>query len=159
ARVCSDAGSGEERDTSATRKRVRIQNMLQGWVVVAVAAIYIGLLFAVASYGDRRTRPLRERLGRPNIYALSLAAYCTSWTFLGSVGLAASEGLDFLAIYIGPIIVCGLAHPLIRRIVRLAKAEKITSIADFLGARYGKSQPVAAVATLIAVLGTLPYIA
>ena len=133
--------------------------MLQGWVVVLSAVIYIGLLFVVASYGDRasRRRPATGR-GRPTTYALSLAVYCTSWTFFGSVGLAAASGLEFLTIYIGPIIMIGLGYPLLRRIVRLAKSERITSIADFIAARYGNNAIVAQVATLIAVVGTLPYI-
>src|SRR5215467_8693952 len=116
--------------------------MLQGWVVIAVALSYIGLLFVVASYGDRMR--LRDRVGRlrPIIYPLSLAVYCTSWTFFGSVGLASRTGYDFLTIYVGPILVMGLCWPLIVRIVRLAKAQNITSIADFIAARYGKGQAV-----------------
>ena len=96
---------------------------------------------------------------RPFIYALSLAIYCTSWTFFGSVGLASERGLEFLAIYIGPLLVFVFGFPLLSRIIRLAKAEKITSIADFLGARYGKSFAVASIATLIATVGAIPYIA
>ena len=133
--------------------------MLQGWMVVLTTLIYIGLLFAIASYGDHRARSRTADQRHPNLYALSLAVYCTSWTFFGSVGLARSSGLDFLTIYIGPIIVFGLGYPLVWRIIRLSKAERITSIADFLGARYGKNQQVAAVATIIAVVGTMPYIA
>ncbi len=133
--------------------------MLQGWMVVVTTLIYIGLLFVIASYGDHRARVQAPNKRNPNLYALSLAVYCTSWTFFGSVGLAKSSGLDFLTVYVGPIIVFTLGYPLVRRIIRLSKAERITSIADFIGARYGKSQAVAAVATLIAVVGTMPYIA
>jgi Na+/proline symporter/signal transduction histidine kinase/ActR/RegA family two-component response regulator len=133
--------------------------MLQGWVVVAVALGYIGSLFVVASYGDRLRLLGRERRNRLLIYPLSLAIYCTSWTFFGSVGLAARTGYDFLTIYIGPALVIGLATPLIVRIVRLAKAHNITSIADFIAARYGKSQAVAATVALIAIVGTVPYVA
>ena len=133
--------------------------MLQGWMVVLTTLFYIGLLFAIASYGDHRARSRPPEQRHPNLYALSLAVYCTSWTFFGSVGLAKSSGLDFLTIYIGPIIVFTLGFPLLWRIIRLAKNERITSIADFLGARYGKNQQVAAVATIIAVMGTMPYIA
>src|SRR5438067_8232335 len=132
--------------------------MLQGSVVIAVALGYIGLLFVVASYGDRA-----HRIGRGGrwqlIYPLSLAIYCTSWTFFGSVGLASRTGFDFLTIYIGPILMIGLCSPLIVRIVRLAKAQNITSIADFIAARYGKGQAVAATVALIAIIGTIPYIA
>jgi Na+/proline symporter/signal transduction histidine kinase len=112
----------------------------------------------VASYGDRFHR---TRAGRPRmlIYPLSLAIYCTSWTFFGSVGLASRTGYDFLTIYIGPVLVIGLCFPLVMRIVRLAKAHNITSIADFIAARYGKGQAVAATVALIAIVGTIPYIA
>ncbi len=93
------------------------------------------------------------------IYPLSLAIYCTSWTFFGSVGLASRTGYDFLAIYVGPMLMVGLATPLILRVVRLAKAQNITSIADFIAARYGKHQAVAATVALIAIIGSIPYIA
>ena len=132
--------------------------MLQGWVVVVIALAYIGLLFLVASYGDRM-RVARDASSRLLIYPLSLAIYCTSWTFFGSVGLASRAGFDFLAIYIGPLMMVGLAFPLIVRIVRLAKGQNITSIADFIAARYGKSQAVAATVALIAIVGMIPYIA
>src|SRR5215470_14484930 len=134
--------------------------MLQGWIVIAVALGYIGLLFVVASYGDRTRAFGRERGWRNLIYPLSLAIYCTSWTFFGSVGLASRTGFyDFLTIYIGPVLMIGLCSPLIMRIVRLAKAQNITSIADFIAARYGKAQVVAATVALIAIVGTIPYIA
>jgi len=134
--------------------------MLQGWIVIAVALGYIGLLFVVASYGDRTRALGREGPWRNLIYPLSLAIYCTSWTFFGSVGLASRTGFyDFLTIYIGPVLMIGLCSPLIMRIVRLAKTQNITSIADFIAARYGKAQTVAATVALIAIVGTIPYIA
>jgi Na+/proline symporter/nitrogen-specific signal transduction histidine kinase len=133
--------------------------MLQGWVVIAVALGYIGLLFLVASYGDRIRRLGREGRARLLIYPLSLAIYCTSWTFFGSVGSASRSGYEFLTIYIGPVLMIGLFAPLIARVVRLAKGQNITSIADFIAARYGKSQAVAATVALIAIIGTVPYIA
>ena len=133
--------------------------MLQGWVVIAVALGYIGLLFVVASYGDRARRFRPEGRSRHLIYPLSLAIYCTSWTFFGSVGLATRTGFEFLTIYVGPIIMIGLCYPFIMRVVRLAKAQNITSIADFTAARYGKSQAVAATVALIAIISTIPYIA
>jgi Na+/proline symporter/signal transduction histidine kinase len=133
--------------------------MLQGWFVVAVALGYIGLLFLIASYGDRTRSRRREGRSRMLIYPLSLAIYCTSWTFFGSVGFASRNGWGFLAIYVGPMLMMGLAYPLVLRIVRLAKAQNITSIADFIAARYGKHQAVAATVALIAIIGTVPYIA
>jgi len=133
--------------------------MLQGWIVIAIALAYIGLLFVVASYGDRARLLGREGRSRLLIYPLSLAIYCTSWTFFGSVGLASRTGYDFLAIYVGPVLMIALASPLLVRVVRLAKSQNITSIADFIAARYGKHQGVAALVALIAIVGTVPYIA
>ena len=133
--------------------------MLQGWVVVTIALAYIGFLFLVASYGDRMRELARGSRSRLLIYPLSLAIYCTSWTFFGSVGLASRTGFDFLTIYIGPMLMVGLAYPFIIRIVRLAKGQNISSIADLIAARYGKSQAVAATVALIAIVGMIPYIA
>ena len=133
--------------------------MLQGWIVIAVALAYIGLLFLIASYGDRTRGLGRDGRTRLLIYPLSLAIYCTSWTFFGSVGLASRTGFDFLTIYIGPALLIGLCSPLLIRIIRLAKAHNITSIADFIAARYGKGQAVAATVALIVIVGTIPYIA
>ena len=133
--------------------------MLQGWFVIVIALVYIALLFVIASYGDRLGRLGGTDRPRPLIYPLSLAIYCTSWTFFGSVGLATRTGFDFLAIYIGPVAMIGLAFPLIARITRLSKAQNIVSIADFIGARYGKHQGVAAIVAVIAIIGMIPYIA
>ncbi|MEI9414512.1 PAS domain-containing hybrid sensor histidine kinase/response regulator [Mesorhizobium sp. Cs1321R2N1] len=132
---------------------------MQGLFIVIIAIAYVTLLFAIASLGDRRSALSGPGRARPFIYALSLAIYCTSWTFFGSVGLSSERGLEFLGIYTGPVLVFVFGFPLLNRIVRLAKTEKITSVADFLGARYGKSFTVAAIATLIATIGAVPYIA
>jgi Na+/proline symporter/signal transduction histidine kinase/ActR/RegA family two-component response regulator len=132
--------------------------MIEGWSILALALGYVSILFALAWYADR-AGPFKGGNGRPLIYALSLAVYCTSWTFFGSVGLAASTGYDFLPVYLGPIVLFAFGWRLLLRIVRLAKSQNITSVADFLAARYGKSQAVAAIVTIIAVAGTLPYIA
>jgi Na+/proline symporter/signal transduction histidine kinase len=132
--------------------------MLHDWGVIAAAFGYIGFLFCVASYGDRLSPTQRGRASAL-IYPLSLAIYCTSWTFFGSVGVASRTSVDFLAIYIGPILMIGLCTPLLRRVIKLAKSHNITSIADFIAARYGKSQAVAATVALIAIIGSVPYIA
>ncbi len=132
---------------------------MPGIFIFAIAFAYLVFLFLVASYGDRKSAIYGPGKAQPFIYATSLAVYCTSWTFFGSVGLAAQTGPEFLAIYIGPILVFTLGNRLVRRIVRLSKAERITSIADFLASRYGKSIAVAALATLIATVGIVPYIA
>lgn len=132
---------------------------MQGWAVVIAAIAYLTVLFVVASLGDRNAARASASRPRPFIYAFSLAIYCTSWTFFGSVGLASERNIEFLAIYVGPVLVFVFGFPLLRRIMRIAKSEKITSIADFLAARYGKSFAVASIATLIATMGTIPYIA
>jgi Na+/proline symporter/signal transduction histidine kinase/CheY-like chemotaxis protein len=133
--------------------------MFQTGAIVAIAIAYIGALFAVAWAGDRIAGANGGTNGRPVIYALTLGVYCTSWTFFGSVGLASTTGYDFLPVYIGPILLFAVGWPLIVRIVRLAKSQNLTSVADFLAARYGKSPAVAAIVTLVSVVGTLPYIA
>lgn len=133
--------------------------MIDGWVTITAALVYLGFLFAVAHYGDRQAKRRPAGAGRPFIYALSLAVYCTSWTFFGSVGLSATSGFDFLPVYLGPIIMIAVCWPLLRRIVRLSKYQNITSIADFIAARYGKSPALASIVTVIAIAGTIPYIA
>ena len=133
--------------------------MVAGWGVVLSALVYLCCLFAVAHWGDQSGRRLMEGPARSTIYALALAVYCTSWTFFGSVGLASRSGLDFVTIYIGPVLMIGLGQALVARVVRIAKAQNITSIADFIAARYGKSERVAALVCLIAVIGAIPYIA
>ncbi|HUN98173.1 MAG TPA: hybrid sensor histidine kinase/response regulator [Bradyrhizobium sp.] len=132
--------------------------MLHDWGVIAAAFGYIGFLFFIASRGERLSAIQSSRVG-PLIYPLSLAIYCTSWTYFGSVGFATRNSVDFLAIYLGPIVMIGFCTPLLRRVIRLAKAHNITSIADFIGARYGKSQAVATTVALIAIIGSVPYIA
>ncbi|PLX45046.1 MAG: hybrid sensor histidine kinase/response regulator [Hyphomicrobiales bacterium] len=132
--------------------------MLDGQTIAIVALIYVGGLFSIAYYGDRIARRPGRSNRKPLIYALTLGVYCTSWTFFGSVGLAAKEGLDFLPIYIGPILMLIAGGPLLRRIIRISKSQNITSIADFIAARYGKSESLAALVTVIAVIGTVPYV-
>lgn len=133
--------------------------MSQSSLILLLSLAYLGLLFVIAHAGERHAvNWSRGRLG-PLIYALSLAIYCTSWTFYGSVGRAVSNGLDFALIYVGPALVIVLAWPVMVRIVALAKQQNVTSIADILGARYGRSRAVAVIATLIAVVGAMPYIA
>jgi Na+/proline symporter/CheY-like chemotaxis protein len=132
--------------------------MLHDWGVIAAAFGYIGFLFFVASYGDRLSPTQRGRASAL-IYPLSLAIYCTSWTFFGSVGFATRTSVDFLAIYVGPVLMIAFCTPLLRRVIRLAKSQNITSIADFIAARYGKSQAVASTVVLIAIIGSVPYIA
>lgn len=133
--------------------------MIPAWSVILVALAYLCALFAIAHIADTSGRRLMSGRARTTIYALALGVYCTSWTFYGSVGFANRAGFDFLGIYVGPILVIGLGHRFVARIVEIAKSQNITSIADFVGARYGKSERVAALVCLVAVTGALPYIA
>ncbi len=119
---------------------------------------YMGLLFAIAYYGDKRADAGRSIISNPYIYALSLAVYCTAWTFYGSVGLATRSGPRFLTIYLGPTLMAALGWVVLRKIIRISKVHRITSIADFIGSRYGKSTTMGYVVTIIAVLGVVPYI-
>ncbi|MDQ7041371.1 MAG: sensor histidine kinase [Rhodothermus sp.] len=133
--------------------------MLQGELIFVVALLYIGLLFAIAMYGDRQAERGRSVISSPYIYALSLAVYCTAWTFYGSVGRAASSGVGYLPIYLGPTLAAVLWWMVLRKMIRISKVYRITSIADFIASRYGKSSGLAALVTIIAVTGGVPYIA
>ncbi len=131
--------------------------MFSGSFVALLAAAYLGVLFAVARFGDARADAGKSIISA-NVYALSLAVYCTSWTFYGSVGRATSGGLSFLTIYLGPTLML-LFVGVIVKMIRISKVQRITSIADFIAARYGKSQLLAGLVTVIAVVGVVPYIA
>lgn len=133
--------------------------MLAEPTVLALSLAYLGLLFAVAFFGDRYARDWSSSSVAPAVYGLSLAIYCTSWTFYGAVGRAATSGVDFILIYTGPVLLVVLGYPMLRKMVRLAKQHNVTSIADFLASRYGKSRAVGVTATLFATVGVLPYIA
>ncbi len=131
--------------------------MVSGWTLSLIALAYIGLLFAIAFFGDRRGSS--RLVSSPWVYALSMAVYCTAWTFYGSVGRAAQAGVGFLPIYLGPTLAAALSWVLLRKMVRISKRERITSIADFVAARYGKSRGLGALVTAVAVVGTVPYLA
>lgn len=130
---------------------------MQGWIVIPVSLAYLGILFLIAWYGDRQKSWLSG--WRPWIYSLSIAVYCTSWTFYGTVGQASRDMWSFLPIYLAPIVVFTFGWRILARLILVTKREHITSIADFIAARYGKSQGLAIMVTLIAVIGILPYIA
>ncbi|GGJ78635.1 hybrid sensor histidine kinase/response regulator [Pseudomonas matsuisoli] len=127
-------------------------------LITLIALAYMAVLFAIAFYGDRRKTPLPAGL-RAWVYSLSLAVYCTSWTFFGSVGQAAEQLWSFLPIYLGPALLMLSMPWVLKKMVMISKQENITSIADFIAARYGKSQALAIVVALICVVGVLPYIA
>ncbi len=133
--------------------------MLETGTILFIAFGYMGLLFAIAYYGDRSADAGRSIISNPYIYALSMAVYCTAWTFYGSVGRAAATGIGFLPVYIGPTLAAALGFLILRKLIRISKVHRITSIADFIASRYGKSTLLAAVVTVIAALGIVPYIA
>ena len=133
--------------------------MLQGWVIVLASLLYLGILFAIAWYADRRADAGRSLIANPLVYSLSLGVYCTTWTFYGSVGRAAASGIGFLPIYLGPTLLFALAGFVLHKMIKVAKANRITSIADFVASRYGKSQLLGGLVTVIAVVGVIPYIA
>ncbi|WP_280040511.1 hybrid sensor histidine kinase/response regulator [Pseudomonas sp. Hg5Tf] len=131
---------------------------LSSGLIAVVALAYMAIMFAIAFYGDRRKTPLPPRL-RAWVYSLSLAVYCTSWTFFGAVGQSAEQLWAFLPIYLGPVLLLLFAPWVLQKMVLISKQENITSIADFIAARYGKSQTLAVVVALICLVGVLPYIA
>lgn len=133
--------------------------MLNAQFVVAASLLYLLVLFAVAYWGDKRADQGRSIIASPTIYALSMGVYCTTWTFYGSVGRAAVSGIGFLPIYLGPTLVMALGWFLLLKMIRTAKANRITSIADFISSRYGKSHLLGGLVTVIAVVGIVPYIA
>jgi Na+/proline symporter/nitrogen-specific signal transduction histidine kinase len=131
---------------------------LPAWLIVLASLGYVSLLFAVAYYGDRRAARGKTLVANPWIYALSIAVYCTAWTFYGSVGRAASSGFEFLTIYLGPTLMFALGWVIFRKIIRISKVNHITSIADFISSRFGKSHLLGGLVTIIAVVGIMPYI-
>ncbi|MES2978634.1 MAG: sensor histidine kinase [Pseudomonadota bacterium] len=133
--------------------------MISGSLVVAASCAYLLLLFAVAYYGDWRATQRRSLVSNPWVYALSWGVYCTAWTYFGSVGRAATGGVWFLPIYLGPTLAMLLAWLVLRKMIRIARSLRITSIADFIGSRYGKSHGLAGLVALIALVGIVPYIA
>lgn len=134
--------------------------MLPVNLVLVTALCYVAFLFCVAFVSDRRARRGRLGwLGSPVTYTLSISIYCTSWTFYGAVGSAAGNGLEFLTIYLGPTLVFAGWWIFLRKLVRIGQVHRITSIADMVSSRYGKSPIIAALVTIIAVAASTPYIA
>jgi Na+/proline symporter/nitrogen-specific signal transduction histidine kinase len=128
--------------------------------LIMVSLAYVAALFLVAFYAERLAAKGKGAwLRSPIIYTLSLSVYCTAWTFYGAVGSAARAGLEFMAIYLGPTLVLIGWWWVLRKIVRIGRSQKITSIADMISSRYGKSNSIAVIVTMMAVIGTTPYIA
>jgi len=123
-----------------------------------VILAYLLLLFLVAHYAEKKERRGRSLVSNPYVYSLSLAVYCTSWTFYGSVGKAANSGLSFLTTYIGPTLIAALWWIVLRKIVIIAREKRITTISDFIATRYGNSFFLSALVTLVAIIGITPYL-
>jgi Na+/proline symporter/nitrogen-specific signal transduction histidine kinase len=132
--------------------------VLQEWTILIVAFFYLSVLFAIAYLGDKRADAGRSIISNPYIYTLSIAVYCTAWTFYGSVGRAANFGVGFLPIYLGPTLMALTWWSVLRKIIRISKVHRITTIADFIASRYGKSSLIGGLVTVIAVVGIMPYI-
>ena len=126
--------------------------------VISFSIAYLLLLFGIAYFIDRQSAKGRNLTANPYIYALSLAVFCTAWTFYGSVGRAATGGLSFLTVYLGPTLTAPLWVLILRKIIIISKFQKITSVADFISSRYGKSSGLGMLATLVALFGVVPYI-
>lgn len=131
---------------------------MSGFTVASVSLIYILALFAIAWGADRRAAA-GHPISSPTVYALSLAVFCTTWTFYGSVGRAATDGIGFLPTYLGPTLMMTLGYTVIAKILRIARQQRSTSIADFIASRYGRSQLLGGLVALVAVIGITPYIA
>ncbi len=132
--------------------------MFSPWLLFFIILSYLVLLFSVAYFAERKELQGRSLVSNPYIYSLSLAVYCTSWTFYGSVGKAANAGLSFLTIYIGPTLMAALWWVVLRKIVHISKENRITTISDFISSRYGKSLGLSVLVTLVAVIGITPYL-
>lgn len=132
--------------------------MFQNWQLIGISLSYICLLFVIAYVGDKYRHRILQR-SQPIIYALTLGVYCTSWSFLGTTAQAANSMFSHLPIFIGPILLFTIGWPFIQRIIKTSLKLNVTSIADLLAARFGKSQKLAVIITLVALIGTMPYIA
>ena len=131
--------------------------MIGSWTIYIILVMYMGLMYLIATWGDKQDFSQNKPL-RASIYSLSIAVYCTSWTFFGAVGTAAKTGWNFLPIYLGPIILFTLGWPLVKKIINISKSKNVTSIADFVASLYGKSRKIAVLVTGITVIAAIPYI-
>ncbi|MFN3801698.1 histidine kinase dimerization/phospho-acceptor domain-containing protein, partial [Belliella pelovolcani] len=131
--------------------------MFSNLLIISFTFGYLALLFAIAWFSERTAKKGRKLSNHPAIYALTLAVYCTAWTYYGSVGRAATNGLEFLTIYIGPSLIAPLWWVIMRKIIRISKVQRISSIADFISSRYGKNVTLGGVVTIFCLLGILPY--
>ncbi|MBS7457085.1 hybrid sensor histidine kinase/response regulator [Coralloluteibacterium stylophorae] len=133
--------------------------MITDWTLLLVSALYVGVLFGVAWWGDRTEARPSPAWMRPLVYSLAMAVYCSSWTFYGAVGTAARTGLGFLPIYLGPLLLLIFGWRILERLALIAREQNIVSIADFIASRYGRAPALAALVAMIAVVAAIPYVA
>jgi PAS domain S-box-containing protein len=133
--------------------------LVPSWILLLVSIAYAALLFGVAWWGDRRPMYPQRSWLRPVVYSLALAVYCSSWTFYGAVGSAVRDGLGYLPIYLGPLLLLLFGWRIIERLALVAHSQNTVSIADFISSRYGRSRRLAALVTIIALIGVVPYVA
>ena len=132
--------------------------MFEGWLLFIFILAYLSLLFLIAYFAELREKAGKSIVSNPYVYSLSMAVYCTSWTFYGSVGKAATSGLSFLTIYLGPTLVASLWWIILRKIIIISKENRITTISDFVGSRYGNSLFLSALVAIVALIGITPYL-
>jgi Na+/proline symporter/signal transduction histidine kinase len=125
--------------------------------LLAVLGIYLSILFYIAHWAEKKSRS--KWTNNPYIYSFSLAVYCTAWTYYGSIGLAANSGLSYIPIYLGPVLIIPTWLIILKKIIRISRVNKISSIADFISLRYGNSRFIGALVTIICIVGIVPYIA
>ena len=129
---------------------------MNSYLLFALVIIYLGLLFFVAYFAEKNRSSFW--VNNPYVYALSLAVYCSAWTYYGSIGVAANQGLEYMAIYIGPVIIIPAWIYINSKIIRISRVNKISSIADFISLRYGNSRSLSALIALVCMFAIVPYI-
>ena len=127
--------------------------------LVWISLLYLGFMFFIAYWAEKKQNSFKRSFSSGWMYALSLAVYCSAWTFYGSIGRASDSGLDYLAIYIGPTLMMPLWWIITRKVVKITKDHHISSLADFMASRYGKDQKMGTIVALLALLAVTPYIA
>ena len=130
---------------------------MSNYILILIIVVYLLFLFAVAFFAERNKGS--KWVKNPYIYVLSLGVYCTAWTYYGSIGIASESGISFLAIYLGPVISLPLWMVLMRKVIRISKQQKISSIADFIALRYGNNRSLGALVTITCLMSVIPYIA
>ncbi|MFZ2472174.1 MAG: DUF835 domain-containing protein [Methanothrix sp.] len=133
--------------------------MIGPHVALVIMVLYLLLLFGIARYADRQKHLGKSIVANPYVYALSLCIYVSAWTFYGSVGRAASTGLEFLPIYLGPVLAMTVGWIIIRKMIRVSKEHRLTSISDFISFRYGRSYAIGAVVAVLSLIMVTPYVA